>query len=185
MDDEKIIELYFARDESAITATAAKYGRLCRHIASGLLKSREDCEECVNDTFMTLWRSIPPENPVRLMAYIGKITRNLALKRYEYISADKRNSDAVCSLEELNDCISGRDSAENLFEARHTENAINSFLKTQSNIKRAVFVRRYWFFDSIDDICSRTGFSRSKVTSMLHSMRQKLKKHLESEGIEI
>lgn len=185
MDDEKIIQLYFARDENALTETAAKYGRLCSRIASNILSSREDCEECVNDTYLTLWNTIPPQRPSKLSAFTGRITRNLSLKKLEYSTAAKRNPEAVCSLEELNNCVSGRDTPESELEGKRVETAISDFLWRQSKIKRCIFVRRYWYFESIDSICLKTGYSRSKVTSMLHNLRQKLRKHLESEGITI
>ena len=185
MDDEKIIKLFFDRDENAISAVSAKYGRLCRHIASGILASSEDCQECVSDTFMALWRSIPPQHPVNLAAFIGKTARNLALKRYEYISAEKRNPNAVCSFEELSDSVSGSDTPENAAEAQIISDSVSKFLRKQSKTKRGIFICRYWYFDSIETICRKTGFSQSKVTSTLYNMRKKLREHLESEGIEI
>lgn len=101
MEDQKIIELYWARIEEAISETASKYGKLCRKIADNILASREDSDECVNDTYLAVWNSIPPSRPSFFSAFIGRITRNLALKRYAYLSAEKRNPEAVCSLEEL------------------------------------------------------------------------------------
>ena len=149
MEDYKIVELYFVRSEEAIVQTDVKYGGLCRHIAGNILRSAQDCEECGNDTWLSAWNRIPPEKPQRLSAYVGRIARNLALKRYAYLSAEKR------------------------------------FLWRQEESARAVFIRRYWYFDSIDDICRRTGYSGSKVTSILFRMRRKLRAYLKDEGVEL
>ena len=185
MEDYKIVELYFVRSEEAIVQTDVKYGGLCRHIAGNILRSAQDCEECVNDTWLSAWNRIPPEKPQRLSAYVGRIARNLALKRYAYLSAEKRCEEAVCSLTELEDCISGRDSVEDELECRRIESAISDFLWRQEESARAVFIRRYWYFDSIDDICRRTGYSGSKVTSILFRMRRKLRVYLKDEGVEL
>jgi len=185
MDDAKIIELYVARSEDAIAATAAKYGKLCRYIAMNILRSIEDSDECVNDTYFGAWNAIPPQKPNKFSAFISKITRNLALKKYEYVSAAKRNPEVVISLSELEDCVSGRDSIETELENRRIEKTISDFLWQQDVEKRTVFIRRYWYFEPIDSICGRCGFSQSKVTSMLYHTRQRLREHLESEGIEL
>lgn len=185
MDDESIIRLYWARDESAITETSLKYDRLCNYIANNILSNYEDSEECVNDAYLAIWNAIPTKRPNKFSVFISRIVRNLALKKYEYISAAKRNPSAVTSLEELGDCVSGKDSVESEIEKKHIEKMIDKFLWQQSGEKRNVFIRRYWYFDSIEIICKRTGFSQSKVKSMLYEMRRKLRKYLESEGIEV
>lgn len=185
MDDNKIVELYWERREEAIKETALKYGRLCTHIAKNILLSCEDSEECVNDTYFAVWNAIPNERPNRFSAFISRITRNLALKKYEYISAAKRNPIAITSLEELGDCVSGTESPESGIESRRIEITIDKFLWRQSEEKRTVFIRRYWYFDSIENICENTGFTQSKVKSMLYEMRRKLRKYLESEDIEV
>lgn len=185
MDDAKIIELYLARSEAAIAETDLKYGKLCRYIASNILANHEDRDECVNDTYFGAWNAIPPQRPNKFSAFIGKITRNLALKKYEYVSAAKRNPDAVFSLSELEDCVSGQESVEDALENRRIEKAISDFLWQLDAEKRTVFIRRYWYFEPIDRICRRYGFSKSKVTSMLYHTRQRLREHLESEGIDL
>lgn len=185
MDDSQIVALFFARAEEAISEVSAKYGRLCSYIANNILSSREDSEECVNDTWFGLWRAIPPQRPEKLSAFAGRVTRNLALKKYEYLSAAKRSPETVCSLEELEECVSGGDYVENELENRRIEAAIDDFLWSQGEEKRNVFILRYWYFDSIDAICKKTGFSQSKVKSMLYQLRQKLRAHLESEGIDV
>ena len=185
MEDDGIIELYWERKENAIKETALKYGKLCTYIARNILSSYEDSEECVNDTYFAVWNAIPKERPNRFSAFISRITRNLALKKYEYISAAKRNPAAITSLEELEDCISGVDSVESEVEKRRIESTIDKFLWRQSEEKRNIFIRRYWYFDSIENICKSTGFTQSKIKSMLYQMRKELRKYLESEGIEV
>ena len=185
MDDIRIVELYWERKEEAIKETSLKYGRLCTHIARNILSSNEDSEECVNDTYFAVWNAIPDERPNRFSAFVSRITRNLALKKYDYISAAKRNPAAVTSLEELGDCVSGTESLESEVESRHLESTIDQYLWRQSEEKRNIFIRRYWYFDSIENICKSTGFTSSKTKSMLYEMRKGLKKYLESEGIEV
>lgn len=185
MDDNKIIELYWERKEEAIKETSLKYGSLCTYIAQNILSSREDSEECVNDTYFAVWNAIPSERPNRFSAFVSRITRNLALKKYEYLSAAKRNPAAVTSFEELGDCVSGTESVESEVETRRIEKAIEKFLWRQGEEKRTIFIRRYWYFDSIETICERTGFTQSKVKSMLYEMRQRLRRYLESEGITV
>lgn len=185
MDDAQLIELFWTRDESAIQATAAKYGSLCFRIARNILKSREDCEECVNDTYLGVWNAIPDQRPRRFSAFIGRITRNLALKRYEYNTAEKRHPAAATPFEELAECVSGRADVEDEAENRRIEAAINAFLGGLDKDKRDVFLCRYWFFEPIDSICTRTGFRESKVKSMLFHTRKKLRAYLEKEGIDL
>ena len=185
LEDTALIGLYGQRDETAIKATATKYGGLCGSIARNILKAPEDCEECLNDTYFAVWNAIPEQRPSRFSVFVSRITRNLALKKWEYLSAAKRNPAAVVSLEELGDCVSGTDGVEDEMENRRIERIIDAFLWEQSREKRDVFIRRYWYFDSIGAICEATGFSESKVKSMLLAMRRKLRDYLESEGVEI
>ena len=185
MEDRQIIELYWERAEEAIRETDVKYGRLCRYIAQNILASPEDSEECVNDAWLGLWNAIPPQRPERFSAFVGRVARNLALKRFDYLTAAKRSPEAVCSLEELGDCVSGRETVETEAENRRIEEAISRFLWRLEGEKRNVFLLRYWYFMSIEDICGRTGFGESKVKSMLYHTRQKLRDYLEREGIEL
>lgn len=185
MNDKALIDLYWARDEEAIKETSAKYGRLCSYIANNILKNVEDCEECVNDTYFSIWNAIPAQRPNRFSVFISRITRNLALKKYAYISAAKRNPSAVVSFDELEDCVSGTYSVESEIENKHIERTIDTFLWEQGYEKRDIFIRRYWYFDSIEAICKYTGFSQSKVKSILYELRLKLRRYLENEGIEI
>lgn len=185
MDDEAIIALYWRRDEDAIYETSVKYGRLCWQIAGNILASREDCEECVNDTYLGVWHSIPEQHPVRFRAFIGRITRNLALKRFDYLTAAKRSPIALNSLEELDECVSGGFSVEDEVEARCIERLLNRFLLSVDEERRNVFVRRYWYFDSLKTISGLTGYSQSRVKSMLAGTRRALRAYLESEGVEL
>lgn len=185
MDDQTIIELYWARAEDAIRETSAKYGGLCRSIAGNILASPEDREECVNDTWLSLWNAMPPHRPSRLAAFVGRVARNLALKKFDYLTARRRCPEAVCSLEELGDCVSGRETVESELEERRIERSISEFLRGQEEEKRNMFLLRYWYFEPIEGICRRTGYSESKVKSMLSRTRRKLREHLEREGIEL
>ena len=183
MDDHSIIEMYLARDEKAIRETQTKYGRLCHSIAYNILRNTEDAEECVNDAYLGVWNAIPPARPKSFTAFISKITRNLSLKKLEYYTRDKRSVNMTVSFSELEQILPDSE-AENISEERLGE-LINSFLKTQKSEIRRVFVRRYYFFDSVEDIARTYSFSQSKVKSMLYQTRKKLKEYLSKEGIEI
>jgi len=182
IEDKKIVDLYWERDENAIKETSLKYGRLCAYIAGNILSSREDSEECINDTYLAVWNAIPKKRPDKFSVFISRITRNLALKKYEYLSAAKRSPAAVTSLDELADCVSGTDDVESEIEVKYIQRAIGNFLWQQTDEKRNIFIRRYWYFDSVESICKSTGFTQSKVKSILYEMRQKLRKYLEREG---
>ncbi|MCL2203922.1 MAG: sigma-70 family RNA polymerase sigma factor [Defluviitaleaceae bacterium] len=184
MDDEKILELYFARDESAITHTAQKYGAYCRAIAQGILHNREDTMECVNDTYLRAWEAIPPKRPTVFRVYLGKITRNLSLDKHRWLNAAKRGGDTVTALYgELNECLPGVNTVEAQAEAGHITQTIDASLRKMSQEMRLVFMRRYWHADSIEAIAGRYHMSAGKVKSMLFRARKKLKADLEGEGV--
>ncbi len=185
MEDKDIIELFWNRDETAISETDAKYGKLCFYIAGNILADPEDCAECVNDTYFGVWNAIPTQWPQRFSVFISRISRNLALKKYEYLSAAKRNPGTIGSLDELEDCVSGAESVETELEAQSINKAINDFLAGLSKDKRTVFLWRYWCFLSVADIARRMNYSQSKVKSMLYHTRQALRVYLEKEGIYI
>mgnify|MGYP001090334412 FL=1 len=185
MEDEKIIGLYWERSEDAIAETASKYGRLFFRIADNILSDQEDSEECVNDTYLGLWNAIPDARPSPFAAFAGRITRNLALKKYEYRSAAKRNPQAIRSFEELRECVSGRTSVENKVEERRIEQLIDAFLWQQREETRTVFLRRYWYVDSISVIADRYGMKENTVKSILFRTREKLRKFLGEEGIAV
>ena len=144
MDDQSIIALYWARAEDAIRETSGKYGGLCQAITGRILASPEDREECLNDTWLGLWNAIPPQRPARLSVFVGRVARNLALKRFDYLSASRRRPEAVCSLEELGECVSGRETVESELENRRVEQALSAYLRQLEDEKRTVFLLRYW-----------------------------------------
>ena len=187
MQDEQIIELYFARKESAIAETDIKYGRYCLTVANNRLRSSEDSEECKNDTYMKTWNTIPPKKPDNLRAFLGRIARNLALDMYEKQHRRKRDINSTeAILDELAEVIPDPNSdVEQLSEDSELRGAINSFLGTLSEDNRKIFVRRYWYAGSVEEIAQDFGFGKSKVKMSLLRTRGKLKEYLESEGIAV
>lgn len=185
MSDEQIITLYWERSESAIVETAAVYGRYCHKIAMNILAKNEDADECVNDTYARAWSAIPPERPNKLSAFLGRITRNLALHVWEKRQAERRGGgqfDIVLS--ELEELLSdGGSNVERQIEAASITEALNRFLSEQSDANRRLFVRRYWHTDRLEEIAADLGMSVSKAKSILFRMRKNLKIHLEQEGI--
>ena len=183
-DDQKIIELYVGRSEQALSETAGKYGRYCLSIAYGILQSHEDAQECVSDAYLTAWNAIPPRRPNDLGTYLGKITRNLSIDRLRTRSREKRGGGEVpLALEELEEVVAGSDSPENEAVRKELIAGLNRFLSELTRQERYVFVRRYWYLDSLGDIAKSTGFSGSKVTSMLYRLRGRLKKQLIKEEL--
>ncbi len=183
-DDQKIIELYCSRSENAIAETAGKYGKYCNAIAYGILGSREDAQECVSDAYLTAWNAIPPRRPADLGTYLGKITRNLSIDRLRARSREKRGGgEAPLALDELEEVVAGSDSPENEAVRKELIAALNRFLGELTAQERYVFVRRYWYLDSLADIAKNTGFSGSKVASMLYRLRGRLKKQLIKEDL--
>ncbi len=183
MEDGQIIELFFQRNEQAIREAAEKYGSYCMQISRNILSSPNDCEENVNDTYLQAWNSIPPQRPDKLSAYLAKITRNLALNRFNADHAQKRGNGEFClSLEELSDCTPSAVSVENGMQLAELGKSISRFLRTEPPEARNVFVCRYFYSESIADISRRFACSSSKVKSMLLRSRNRLKKHLTEEG---
>lgn len=179
MDDVRIIELYFGRDESAISATEEKYGRYCTSIAKNILGNAEDAAECVNSTYLHTWNSIPPKRPQNLATFLGKITRNISLNRYKKNTADKRGAGELPAvLDELSELISGRSDTETEIIAKELMGAINAFLGALSPKQRGIFVRRYWHTESIAQIADRFGMKESAVTMTLTRVRKGLKEYL-------
>ena len=191
MEDQQIIELYFKRDERAISESQAKYGDYCLRIALNLLDNMQDAEECVNDTYLRAWEAIPPTKPVKLGAFLGKITRNLSLDYFKARKTAKRgNSLFQVSLDEINECVPAGSTGygsgfDDETESRRIGECINRFLRKQPKEARDVFICRYFYSDSIGEITRRFGLSESKVTSMLLRTRIKLRRFLESEGIRL
>jgi len=184
MDDRQIIALYNERSEAALSETAKKYGRYCHTIAYNILRNEEDSEECVNDAWLRAWEAIPPQCPERLSAFLGKITRNLALNRYKHKNREKRGGgQTVLVLEELAECIPGTNSAEEAANEALLVEVLNRFLEGLPAEKRKIFMRRYWYVSSVKEIAEDFGLSESKVKMTLLRLRSKLKQTLEKEGI--
>ena len=184
MDDRQIVALYWQRSESAIAQTAAKYGRYCFTIANNILQSKEDADESVSDTYLAAWNRIPPHKPAVLSTFLGKLTRRISLNRWRSRNAQKRGGgQIILALEELSPCISDGTDASAWVEQKELTAAINRFLSDLKEQERNVFLCRYWFFASIDEISRRTGFSESKIKSMLHRTRNRLKAYLQEEGL--
>ena len=184
MEDSQIIELYWQRDEAAIAETHKKYGKFCRGIAKNILTVNEDAEECVSDTYVGIWNAIPPERPNNLTAFVCRVARNLSLKRFEFLQREKRSGMTLVALSELEEVLADEDLAPNVDDEAIGE-CISRFLRTQKEDARNVFIRKYYFFDSIRDIANRYSFSESKVKNMLLHTRNKLKDYLRKEGIEL
>lgn len=185
MNDNSIIDLYWNRSETAIQETQLKYGQLCKTIALNILHNNEDSDECVNDTYLAVWNAIPPSRPNHLSSFLGKITRNIALNKYDYYTADKRNSTLTLILSELEESIPSTYDVHSHYGAAETSRLISKFLRSYNQINRIMFIRRYWFSDSISDIAEQFGMSESKVKSTLFRIRKKLKRYLEKEGVTI
>ena len=186
MEDSTIVALYWARDEEAIRQTQIKYGRYCYAIAYSILRSREEAEECENDTYLDAWRSMPPHKPQMLSAFLGKITRRISLDKWRRSTAEKRGSGEVpLSLSELMDCIPDSKSIDENLHAEELAKLIDSFLRTLPPTERSIFICRYWYFDTVADIAKQFGYGQSKVKTMLLRTRRKLKIHLEKEGIRV
>ena len=183
MNESEILALFRARDEDAIKQTDRAYGAMCRTLAKRILRSSEDAEECVNDSYMRLWQRIPPETPQSLSAYLSRIVRNLALDRLRENGALKRGGrDLTVALDELQTVCSG-DSPEKRLSAQELGKAVDAFLRTQPQRSRNVFLRRYFYFESRAEIASKYGISSAQVSVILSRVRKKLKAYLSKEGL--
>ena len=184
MDDSRIVGLYWARSENAINETAFKYGKYCFSIAYNILANSGDADECVNDTYLGAWNSIPPNRPSILSTFLGKITRRISLNKWREKNTGKRGGGEVpLVLDELTDCIPSNNDVERNIQVADLAKTIDSFITLLPDTERRVFVCRYWYLDPIPAICKQFGFSRSKVKSMLHRTRGKLLLHLKEEGV--
>ncbi|MDO5153880.1 MAG: sigma-70 family RNA polymerase sigma factor [Eubacteriales bacterium] len=184
MDDQKIIDLYWSRSESAISESNQKYGKYCYSIAYNILTNNEDAEECVSDTYMAAWKAMPPQRPSILATFLGKITRNLSIDRWRSRSRYKRGGgEIILALEELEECVSDSQTVEKAYEQKLIALVFNRFLESLQETERQIFLCRYWYLDSIADIANYYGFSNSKVTSMLYRTRKKLRAVLKKEDL--
>ena len=184
MDDRKIIALYWDRDEEAIRATDAAYGKPLHRLAERIVQNREDAQECVSDTYFAAWDSIPPHRPSYFFAYLAKICRNFAFGILDKREAAKRQALVVELTYEMQECVPDR-MAQDRFEDRETGQAINAFLETLRREERLIFLRRYWYADTIAEIAERYEITQSKVKTQLHRTRQKFRDYLEKEGIAV
>ena len=184
MDDSRIVELYWNRDESAIAETKKKYDNYCFAIARSILHNQQDCEETLSDTYLATWNAIPPHHPLNLSTFIGKICRRLSLNKWRSLSAEKRGGGEVpVSLDELEECIADERSLRESLDDQMIAETIDEFLSTLKDDQRNVFVCRYWYFDSIEDISKRYHFTQSKTKMMLKRTRDALKDYLIKEGV--
>lgn len=184
MEDSTIIDLYWARQEQALEETDRKYGSYCWTIAHNVLRNRQDTEECVNDTWLKAWNAMPPQRPAILSSFLGTITRNLSLDRYKASRTGKRGGGRVLvALEELEECIPGRGDVEQALADAELARTIDRFLRKLPEKDCCIFLRRYWYVDSMQEIARRYHMAEGTVKSSLHRTRKKLREYLEREGV--
>ena len=182
MEDEKIIELFFARSETAIKELDSKYGKVCYSISYNILNNNLDAEECVNDAYLGTWNAIPPQRPNPLLAFVCKIVRNVSIMRHRTNTAMKRNSSYDIAMSEIEQSIAAPDSVEATLEAKTLVRSIERFLDTLTEENRVIFMRRYWFSDSYADISKLTGFTEKNISVRLTRIRSNLRQFLVKEG---
>lgn len=188
MEDKDIIDLYFKRDERAISETEKKYDKYCRVISERILGISEDVEECLNDTWLKTWNSIPPKKPNNLSTYLAKIVRNVSFDSYRYKRALKRNSELEVILDELEDIVSGENNQNTIdeeLEIKEMIGAVNEYLKEISKEKRSIFILRYWFGMSIKEISEKVNLRENNVSVILNRVRKDLKVYLKERGFEL
>ena len=185
MDDKKIIAMYFAREEKAIDETRAKYQGFINYIAFNILGVIEDAEECENDTYLKLWNSIPPDRPEYFRAYIGKIVRNAAISLYRKNKAAKRNCGVYVLLSELEECLPSKDNVEEEIEAKYVSCVISEWLRSLSEENRIIFIKRYWYGESVKAIAGNSDYSPEELSSLLFALRKKLKRELSEKGVAV
>jgi RNA polymerase sigma-70 factor (ECF subfamily) len=184
MEDAAIVELYWQRDQQAIAETDKKYGAYCQHIAYAVCSDRLDAEECVNDTWLRAWGAMPDKRPTVLSTFLGKITRNLAINRFQHKTRKKRGGgETELALEELEDCIPAALDVERRYELQEFQQAIGRFVSGLSETEQKVFVARYWYLAPVEDIARRLQISSSKTKSMLFRLRNRLRLYLKEEDL--
>ena len=182
-EDEQIIDMYWAREQEAITETADKYGKYCGTIAWNILYNSEDCEECLNDTWLKAWNAMPPQRPTKLQIFLAKITRNLSFNRFNARSAEKRGGgEIILVLDELAECLASETDVASEYEAKELGQCIRSFVRLLSERDGNIFVRRYFFTESISQIDRKYGLTENNIMVILSRTRKKLKTHLIKEG---
>ena len=183
MEDYKIVALYWKKDENAINETSRKYGAYCFAIADNILHNKEDSEECVNDTWLKAWNAMPPQRPTKLQIFLAKITRNLSFNRFNARSAEKRGGgEIILVLDELAECLASETDIASEYEAKELGQCIRSFVRLLSERDGNIFVRRYFFTESISQIARKYGLTENNIMVILSRTRKKLKAHLVKEG---
>lgn len=182
MEDQLIIKLFFERSEDAIRELDLKYGKICKRLANRFLHNEQDSEECINDAYLAVWNTIPPQNPNPFSAYVFRIVKNTALKKYRANTAQKRNNHYDVILEEVDEFLAVNETVESEILAKEISNKINIFLGTLKEKDRVIFVQRYWLCYSIEEIAINTGASKNYVTVHLYRTREKLRDYLKEEG---
>lgn len=185
MKDSEIIELFWTRDERAIAETDKKYGGLCRSIAQNLLDTPEDAEECVSDAFLAAWEQIPPQRPVNFRAWLGKLVRNISVNRWHSGHARKRYGGPRALLSELDECIPSPDNVEKIVDGLELTELLESWLQSLSKDDRALFIRRYWYGETLSELSKLWGTTPEKLAQRMFRLRRKLRSRLEKEGISI
>ena len=185
MEDLRIVELYRRRDEQAIVETDCKYGAYCRRISENILSLREDADECVNDTYHAAWTHIPPDAPLSLRGYLGRIVRNLSLSRYRKNRAAKRYEGMELLLSELNDCVPAPDCPEKTLEGAELTEYLNAWLRSLDADDRALFLRRYWYGDSVKSLAAAAGCTANQMAQRMLILRKRLRGFLEKKGVSI
>ena len=184
MEDSEIIKLYWNRNQNAVKETEKEYGAYCFSIAENILHNQQDSEECVSDTWLRAWQSIPPQKPTRLKLFLAKITRNLAFDMYRQKTADKRGGGEFSAvLDELAECVAGSDDVEKAFEAKTLRQSLNAFLKNLPQRDRQLFVRRYFYAESVKSIAEEFSMNSNHVSVILRRVRKKLRIYLEQEEL--
>lgn len=181
MEDYRIVDLYWARNETAITESDLKYGKMLKSLSYSLLSSREDAEECVNDTYLGAWNAMPTARPEFLGAFLSKITRRLSIDRWRHDHREKRGG--IAAFEELNECIPSESSVETEYENGVLSQHLNSFLASLTKEKRIIFLRRYYFSQPLSLIAAELGMSEAKIKTVLFRLREKLREELEEAGL--
>ncbi len=185
MEDKEIVDLYWARSETAISETSKKYGRYCHSIAFRILSSDLDAEEVVNDTYLKTWNTIPPKRPAVLKGFVGMICRHLSLNAYDAQHAQKRNGQVALVLDELGECIPDNDSGEDIGESMVLREVLNHFVKSLPDQTQEIFVRRYWYISSVAEIAKDYHMTENHINVLLFRARKKLKEMLKEEGISV
>ena len=185
MEDSQILDLYWKRDQQAISETAGKYGSFLWTISWNILRSRGDAEECVNDTYLRTWNAIPPARPAAFAAWLARIIRNLSLDRWKLLRAEKRGAGAEILLEELEECVPVFRNTEHAMEDREIARLISAFLRALPAQKRWIFLRRYWYGESVEEISLAAGCTQGKIKSTLFRLRKALRQYLEKEGVSL